>query len=124
MVSIADALTVLYPDAEPLVDYEVMDSGTGEFISFWAQSLGPQPTPEQLAAVTEQQVTDARKAKEALLYDFADRVDAIIANYDAYLALASPTANQQTRQIKDMTQDLRRAFRALKRLMVRDGAVR
>lgn len=62
MVTPIDALSVLFPDAAPLRDYSVSDDGKGAVISAW-NLPDPQPTPEQLAAVTEAQVTAARLAK-------------------------------------------------------------
>ncbi|QEL18516.1 XkdW family protein [Limnoglobus roseus] len=59
MVTLADALTVLYPAASPLVDYTVADDGTGPRIAAW-HLPGLQPTAEQLAAVTPEHVAMVR----------------------------------------------------------------
>jgi hypothetical protein len=75
MVSVAQAVAVLFPAAAPGVDYEVQDDGQGAHIVRWiAARLGPRPTPQQLAAVTAAQVTahlqqQAQAAAQALLAD-------------------------------------------------------
>lgn len=121
MVTTAEALEVLYPAAVPLVDYVVTDDGTGPQITVWSPALGPEPTPAQLAAVTDQQVTAARKAREPDLNDLADRADQMVVDIDAYLALAAPTDAQLRRQIRDLSQNQRRLLRAVVRLMEKDG---
>jgi hypothetical protein len=64
MVAISLALEVLYPAAISLSDFIVTDSGSGPAITYWNEAaLGPKPTPEQLAAVTPEQVNAARLAK-------------------------------------------------------------
>lgn len=63
MVTIPDALSVLFPAAAPLRDYVVSDDGSGAVITYWSESLGTQPTPAELAAVTAEQVAAARLAK-------------------------------------------------------------
>jgi hypothetical protein len=69
MVSLADAVLVLTasvsPPAVPLVDYVVADQGSGPQIAFWSKRLGPQPTADQLAAVTADQATAARRQQTA-----------------------------------------------------------
>lgn len=45
---VVDALQYLYPNAKPLIDYTVSDSGNGPFISYWSEALGSQPTAEQI----------------------------------------------------------------------------
>jgi uncharacterized protein YkwD len=64
MVSLPEALGVLYPEAVPLRDYSVSDYGSGPQIVWWdAGLLGPIPTPEALAAVTQEAVEAARTAR-------------------------------------------------------------
>lgn len=63
MVSLIDALSVLAPDAIPLRDYELADDGTGPRIAAW-NLPEPQPTAEQIAAVTVEQVAAVRRAKQ------------------------------------------------------------
>jgi hypothetical protein len=64
MVTIAQAIQVLYPLAEPLRDFAVYDTGTGPVITFWdTAALGVQPTQAQLDAVTQAQV-DALLAQQ------------------------------------------------------------
>lgn len=55
MVTIPQAISVLYPAAIPLNDYVVSDG----VIVFWNSALGTQPTAAQLAAVTQAQVDAA-----------------------------------------------------------------
>lgn len=62
MVTLADALSVLYPAAEPLRDYTLVDDGTGPRIVAW-NLPAPQPTQAELDAVTEQQVVAVRVGK-------------------------------------------------------------
>lgn len=66
MVNLADALTVLYPNATPLVDYTVSDDGTGPAITDWSAALGPIPSAETLAAVAEDQVAAARQQRATM----------------------------------------------------------
>lgn len=120
MVTPADALAVLYPAAEPLVDYIVADDGTGPRITFWSPALGSEPTPEQLAVVTEQQVEDASRAKEPLLRDLLDDAAARIAQIDTYLAITSPTNAQVTAEFRRAEIAQRRIIQALARLIVRE----
>ena len=55
MVNLADAIMVLFPQSKPQIDWVVADSGNGPEITRW--SLGDaQPTPEQLAAVTQDNI--------------------------------------------------------------------
>ena len=62
MVNHADAIAVLYPNINMVRDFVLTDEGNGPFISYWSESLGPQPTAEQLAAVTQEQVDAAKLA--------------------------------------------------------------
>lgn len=62
MVTTAEALEVLFPAAVPLVDYVVADDGTGPVLVAW-HLTDPRPAPDQLAAVTPDQVAGARLAK-------------------------------------------------------------
>lgn len=61
MVNLSDAVFVLTqsvtPPAQPLIDYVIADKGDGPHIIFWGSRLGPQPTADQLAAVTDVEVT-------------------------------------------------------------------
>ena len=90
MVTPADAIYVLVPTAQQPIDYLLQDDGlgAGQYIKEW-NLPDPQPTPEQLAAVTEDQVTAARKSAirtEATTAafssfqpaDVANRTDAVI----------------------------------------------
>lgn len=63
MVTLADALGVLVPSAEPLRDYLVYDDGTGQRLAEW-HLPDPPPTAAQLAAVTDADVTAARLARQ------------------------------------------------------------
>lgn len=64
MVNMAEAVAVLFPAARPLRDYRVESDPTGERIAHWDDaSLGPSPTPEQLAAVTDADVAATRIAR-------------------------------------------------------------
>lgn len=60
MVTVPQAIMVIYPNAIPLTDFVVSDN----VITFWNTGIGPQPTPQQLAAVTDQQVANGITADE------------------------------------------------------------
>lgn len=120
MVTTAEALSVLYPAAVPLVDYVVADAGSGAAITFWSSALGPVPTAGQLAAVTTQQVTDAGRAREPLLRDLLDDAAARVAAIDNYLALGSPTNAQVQAEFRRSEIAQKRMIQALCRLVVRE----
>jgi len=63
MPSLQDRLFVLFPDAQQPHDYLTQDDGRGEgpYVKEWHLQV-PQPTPEQLAAVTQEQVDAAKVA--------------------------------------------------------------
>lgn len=63
MPSLQDQLFVLFPNAQQPHDYLLQDDGHGEgpYLKEW-NLQAPQPTPEQLAAVTQEQVNAARMA--------------------------------------------------------------
>lgn len=63
MPLLQDQLFVLFPNASQPHDYLIQDDGqgTGPYIKEW-KVQAPQPTPEQLAAVTQQQVDAAKIA--------------------------------------------------------------
>lgn len=104
MVALADAVFVLFPNAAPLVDYVVSDAGSGPFISHWNEALGPQPTAEQLAAVTEQQVIDARGARNPEKRDLHAMATAHIADLDTIIGAGSFTNAQRDAAIKKLAQ--------------------
>lgn len=119
MVTTAEALEHLYPDANPYTDYRVGDSGSGPEITYWNPALGTQPSPATLAAVTEAQVTAARlakvKAAAKALYDdlqaayrlqravvklTVDELNALrqwVTSFKAAVAASSSFGNYQTR---------------------------
>lgn len=90
-VQLADALRVLVPAVTigPGLAAELTDSGDGNgpAISVWnAVTLGPEPTPVQLAAVTPAQVTayyqqQAQAAAQVLLVDLGGTGTALRAIY-------------------------------------------
>lgn len=53
MVTLAQAIEYLFPNAKPLVDYTVEDKGEGPYIKQWNAAIGTQPTQAQLDAVTQ-----------------------------------------------------------------------
>ena len=116
----AEALATLYPAAVPLVDYVVADAGSGAAITFWSSALGPVPTPAQLGAVTDQQVTDAGRAREPLLRDLLDDAAARVAAIDTYLAIASPTNAQVQAEFRRSEIAEKRIIRAIVRLIQRE----
>lgn len=75
MVTMPEAISVLYPNAIPGRDWMVVRSDGVETITRWNPALGPKPTQAQLDAVTEVDVSNARlgalyaKAKSLLTAD-------------------------------------------------------
>lgn len=59
MVAMSDAISVLFPNSIPGIDWVVADDGTGPRIARWTLS-NLQPTSEQIAAVTQEQVDRLR----------------------------------------------------------------
>lgn len=59
-MDIAKAIAYLHPNAQPLIDYIIEQTAGTDLagnqiasepvITYWSPALGPQPTPEQLAA--------------------------------------------------------------------------
>lgn len=68
MVSKADAIFVMHPTAEQPRDFLLQDNGHGDgaYLEYWNLQINgvpvPQPTPEELAAVTPEQVAEAKVA--------------------------------------------------------------
>lgn len=59
MPTLSDALTVLFPAADPRSAWDIRDDGDGPYIAAW-HLPDSQPTPGQIAAVTDAQVAAAR----------------------------------------------------------------
>lgn len=50
-MNIAEAILSLYPNADPVADFEVRDDGKGPWLARWDEAkLGPRPTEQQLVA--------------------------------------------------------------------------
>jgi hypothetical protein len=118
MPTIHDALLVLYPAANEPVDYSVVNNGSDQQIVQWNAALGPQPTPAELAAVTQAQVDAAKAVKRraaasaifdgadgdgqilrAMLLTLVDEVNLLrqrLAAQDAVVAAATTLANLKT----------------------------
>jgi hypothetical protein len=63
MVTLPDALEVLYPNALAGA-WRLTDTGSGPTITYWdVAALGTQPTPETITAVTQQQVDTLRSSR-------------------------------------------------------------
>ncbi len=68
MVNPADAIFVMHPTAEQPRDFLLQDDGrgAGSYLKEWNFQINgvpvPQPTPEELAAVTPEQVAEAKVA--------------------------------------------------------------
>lgn len=65
MVTMQEAIRYLFPSAVPGKDFLLTDTGGGAYIDQW-NLPDPQPTPEQLATVTQEQV----KAATTSLYPY------------------------------------------------------
>ena len=103
MVSLSDAISVLFPAATfgpPGGTVWLTDDGTGPAITYWdAAALGPQPTTQQLAKVTDAQVTahrqqQAQAAAQALLNDTGATGTALRAIYLAVGLTAAQVSAQ------------------------------
>jgi len=87
VVNLADAIMVLFPQSKPQIDWVVTDSGNGPQITSWKMQE-QQPTSEQIAAVTEDQVdrlrnpalTISRRQGRLMLLQMSllDQVDALV----------------------------------------------
>ena len=92
MVNLADAIRVLFPQSRPQIDWVVTDSGTGPQITAW-KLPEQQPTSEQIAAVTEDQVdrlrnpalTISRRQGRLMLLQLGllDQIDALVSQSGA-----------------------------------------
>src|SRR5688572_29242188 len=56
VATLADCIRVLRPAAVSGTDYRVEAGVAGDVVAYWNPSAGTQPTPAELAAVTDQQV--------------------------------------------------------------------
>lgn len=63
MINLHEVLSSLFPNGKLDVDWTIVGSPVGQTISFWNDALGPQPTQEQIDAVTQEQIDSARLAK-------------------------------------------------------------
>ncbi len=61
-MTIANALRYLFPNANPLIDYRIEDSGNGSTITAW-NLPDPQPSAAQLQAASD--AYDAQQAQQA-----------------------------------------------------------
>lgn len=86
MAAMSDAIFVLAPAAVPQMDFRINNAGSGDVLT-WLSNTIPQPSPEAIAAVTQEQVDAARitvarlAATQAALSsveaaDIANRTDA------------------------------------------------
>lgn len=118
MVTLPDALMVLYPAAVRGTDYRLEDDRRGPRIVFWdSAKLGPEPDPRAaVAAVTDAQVAEAAAAANAERRDLrADAQNAIDGNRD-FLDLfdgGGPTAAQVRDQVRALTRQTSRLIRRL-----------
>lgn len=92
MVTLSDAIAVLFPESRPQIDWVVTDDGTGPQITRWSLS-DSQPTLEQIGAVTQEQVdrlrnpalTISRRQGRLMLLQMGllDQVDALVSQSGA-----------------------------------------
>lgn len=59
MVAMSDAIFVLAPAAVPQMDFRINNAGSGDVLT-WLSNMIPQPSPEAIAAVTQEQVDAAK----------------------------------------------------------------
>lgn len=61
MAAMSDAIFVLAPAAVPQMDFRINNAGSGDVLT-WLSNMIPQPSPEAIAAVTQEQVDAAKIA--------------------------------------------------------------
>lgn len=88
MVSLADRVVHLVPDARAPRDFLVGQTADGPAVVRWSHPTAPQPTPQELAAVTDGQALAARRARVradglALVSAGADPLPTIIRGSDS-----------------------------------------
>jgi hypothetical protein len=68
MVALAEALLVLYPNADPMKDYRIIDQGAGATIAYWSDAIGERPTQQQIDAtagiILKAKIAEIRYGKE------------------------------------------------------------
>lgn len=58
-MNLVDIITLSFPDAKSLVDFEITENEKGTFISFWnEETLGTKPTESELQALANQHQAD------------------------------------------------------------------
>ena len=98
-VPLGDALEVLAPDARPQTDYEVRDDGAGPYLAAWSLPA-PQPTPEEIAAVTPEQVQAVRVGRLiALAGAMLDSTDPIPQAVRVLERVQQDHSNEQWRRV-------------------------
>ena len=112
----------LYPNADPSSDYEVRDDGSGPYIAYWNEAkLGPQPTPQELAAgwrslaVATKRNEAARRAAEGMKDTFPELHNPQTGNKDdaiwgALEVAFTNAANPRLREMKGYSDQRKRAW--------------
>lgn len=103
MVALRAKLEVLFPAADPLGDWGIASKDGVEFICRWNNALGAQPTQEQLDAITDTDIINARQQK---LYVAAKALltadDSVSKKEKAVLLVILDTFNRQSKQFRDL----------------------
>lgn len=122
MVAIADAIKVLFPNATPRNDWDVVQDGSGvQTISKWNVALlGAQPSDAALAAVTQAQVDAAKLSKrDADLATLIDNGTTMYASLQSIRDATSPTNAQVIAAVKELARVQQFILRALRTLATR-----
>jgi hypothetical protein len=80
MLSLANRIRVLFPEAEPEKDFILVSDSKGGHIGYWNPALGQEPTVAELDAVTEDMVKKRfyKKFRRAEYSDFGDLADELL----------------------------------------------
>lgn len=113
VVSLAEALRVLYPAAVPQADYRLVNAGSGDVIDYWNPALGAQPSQAALDGVTQAQADAAWVAQDAdpERKELREQAQAALDAIATYLALPSPNNAQVVAQVRLLSQAVRRLIR-------------
>lgn len=114
-----DAISVLFPQARPLIDFELAETKGQVKIVFWNPSLGTQPTQTELDAVTDTKVKAAKDAKEAIdkpeRNELRKSLTDDITKCDEIIALTSVNLTQALNRLQQMARINKRILRYLRK---------
>jgi hypothetical protein len=115
VVTLPDALMVLYPAAVRGEDYRIENRDGTDQIVFWSSGLGPPPTQAALDGVTEAQVQAAADAQVSERRDLLQDAATALATNDAFPMTGTLTSAQINAQLRALTRQNSRIIRYLVR---------